>query len=346
MTKGQYIEYLLATPGNYTCTNLADHLEGEQAQSHDAISDFLRGEKLTPRGLWQMVQPLLQDGPECSLIFDDSVQDKRYAHKIELVKLQYSGAEGGLVKGIGALNLLHSSGALAEGGEFYPVDYRIYDPQGDGKTKNQHCREMLLRAISDKGLQAQTLLFDSWYASVDNLKLIERVGRFFVTTLKSNRLVSVSKEQGYIHLQEVEWTPLRLQQGVLVKLQELPFLVRLFKIVAPNGDIDWLMTNRPHTGEGDDQRAITAQDVEDQNAVRWQIEQLHRELKQLTGSEKCQCRQARSQRNHLACCYLAWVSLKVHAQRLTVTLYTARNQVWQAFLRTQLRAPAIPAFGC
>ncbi len=53
MTKGQYIEYLLATPGNYTCTNLADHLEGEQAQSHDAISDFLRGEKLTPRGLWQ-----------------------------------------------------------------------------------------------------------------------------------------------------------------------------------------------------------------------------------------------------------------------------------------------------
>ena len=202
------------------------------------------------------------------------------------------------------------------------------------------------RAISDKGLQAQTLLFDSWYASVDNLKLIERLGRFFVTTLKSNRLVSVSKEQGYIHLQEVEWTPERLQHGVLVKLKELPFLVRLFKIVAPNGDIDWLMTNRPHTGEGDDQRAITAQDVEDQNAVRWQIEQLHRELKQLTGSEKCQCRKARSQRNHLACCYLAWVALKVHAQQLEVTLYTARNQVWQAFLRAQLRAPAIPAFGC
>ena len=346
MTKRQYIEYLLATPGNYTCTNLADHLEGEQAQSHDAISDFLGGEKLTPRGLWQMVQPLLQDGPECYLIFDDSVQDKRYSHKIELVKLQYSGAEGGLVKGIGVLNLLHSSGALAEGGEFYPVDYRIYDPVSDGKTKNQHFREMLLRAISDKGLQAQTLLFDAWYASVDNLKLIERLGRFFVTTLKSNRLVSVSKEQGYIHLQEVEWTPLRLQQGVLVKLKELPFLVRLFKIVAPNGDIDWLMTNRPHTGEGDDQRAITAQDVEDQNAVRWQIEQLHRELKQLTGSEKCQCRKARSQRNHLACCYLAWVSLKVHARHLAVTLYTARSQVWHSFLRAQLRAPAIMAYGC
>ena len=69
------------------------------------------------------------------------------------------------------------------------MDYRIYEPEGDGKTKNQHFREMLLRALSDKGLQAQTILFDSWYAAVDNLKLIERLGRYFVTTLKSNRLV-------------------------------------------------------------------------------------------------------------------------------------------------------------
>jgi hypothetical protein len=342
MTKRQYIEYLIATPGNYTCTHLADHLEGEQEQSHDAISDFLRREKLTPRGLWEVAQSLLEDEPQSYLIFDDSVQDKRYSHKIELVKLQYSGAEGGLVKGIGVLNLLHSSGT---NGEFYPIDYRIYDPEGDGKTKNQHFREMLLRARSDKNLQAQTVLFDSWYGSVDNLKLIERLGLFFVTTLKSNRLVSVSKGQGYIHLPDLTWRPEHLREGVLVKLKELPFPVRLFKVVAPNGDIDWMITNRSHTGEGDIQRAITAQDVQKHNAVRWQIEQLHRELKQLVGSEKCQCRKARSQRNHLACCYLAWVALKVHANSVGTTLYAAHRHIWEAFLRAQLRHPAIPAFG-
>ena len=167
-----------------------------------------------------------------------------------------------------------------------------------------------------------------------------------MTTLKSNRLISLSKEQGYIHLQEVDWTAARLQQGVLVKLKELPFLVRLFKIVAPNGDIDWLMTNRPDTGVGDNQRAITAQDVADQNAVRWQIEQLHRELKQLVGTEKCQCRKARSQRNHLACCYLAWVAIKVHATKVETTLYAAHRQTWHSFLRTQLSTPAIAAYGC
>ena len=35
--------------------------------------------------------------------------------------------------------------------------------------------------------------------------------------------------------------------------------------------------------------------------MRWKIEEFHRELKQLTGVEACQCRQARIQRNHIAC---------------------------------------------
>ena len=48
MTKQQYIEYLICTPGgNYTCTNLANPLDGEPGTSHDTISDFLRREKLT-----------------------------------------------------------------------------------------------------------------------------------------------------------------------------------------------------------------------------------------------------------------------------------------------------------
>jgi hypothetical protein len=39
VTKQQYIEYLLNTPVNYTCSNLAEHLHGV---SHDAVSDFLQ----------------------------------------------------------------------------------------------------------------------------------------------------------------------------------------------------------------------------------------------------------------------------------------------------------------
>ena len=107
-------------------------------------------------------------------------------------------------------------------------------PETDGKTKNEHFREMLIRAKSDKRLKASTVLFDSWYASVENLKMIHRLGMVFISTLKSNRsnrLVSTSKEQhqaskeqnrgksgkgkanGYVHLDTLGWSQDSLRHG-------------------------------------------------------------------------------------------------------------------------------------
>ncbi len=111
------------------------------------------------------MQPSLNDSAEACLIVADSVQAKKYARKMELVKRQYSGNEGGLVKGIGIVNLVHTDGE-----SYYPVDFRIYAKEMDGKTKKDHFREMVLNAKQDKNIQAKTLLFDSWYGSWDNLK--------------------------------------------------------------------------------------------------------------------------------------------------------------------------------
>jgi len=288
---------LISTPVNYTGSNLANHL----AQvSHDAVSDFLARQRITAHNLYESVSPLLNDSEEAYLILDDSVQDKRYSTKIELTKRQYSGAEHGLVRGIGVVNLVHSDGQ-----NFYPIDFRIYAPQSDGKTKNEHFREMVLAALDTKKLQARTFLFDSWYASVENLKLIHKRERYFVTTLKDNRLVSPNSQTGYLHLATLEWNEQQLLNGQMVKLKELPFLVRLFKIVATNGDIEWLITNHP---------AFNSKQVTKQASnVRWQIAQFHRELKQLTGSEKCQCRKERAQLSHIALCYQAWLAIKLKA---------------------------------
>jgi hypothetical protein len=239
ITKQQYVEYLISTVGNFTGTNLAEHLD---EVSHDTITDYLQTERLTARTLWELVEGLILDSPEAFLIVDDSVQDKRYSRFIELVKLQYSGAEHGLVRGIGIVNLVHSAGAKQD---FYPIDYRIYAPDQDGKAKNDHFVEMVRNALSDKQILAKYILFDAWYASVANLKLVHRLGLTFFTTLKSNRMVSLSKEEGYIHLEQIEWTPERLNNGLMVKLKEVPFKVRLFKVVAINGDIDWAITNCP-----------------------------------------------------------------------------------------------------
>jgi hypothetical protein len=97
---------------------------------------------------------------------------------------------------------------------------------------------MLIGAKSDKNLQAKTVLFDSWYAAADNLKLMVRLGLYFVTTLKSNRMVSLTHEGGYVHLQALVWNDEALEHGLSFKLKDLPFRVQLFKVVATNGDID------------------------------------------------------------------------------------------------------------
>jgi len=62
--------------------------------------------------------------------------------------------------------------------------------------------------------------------------LIHRSGWTFFTTLKSNRKVCISKETGYQDLEELDWDAESLRNGQLVRLQKVPFLVRLFKLVA------------------------------------------------------------------------------------------------------------------
>ena len=330
ITKNQYIEYLLNTPINYTCSNLSEHLENV---SHDSVTDFLQNSKFTPKDLWDLVKNRIDDSEEAFLIVDDSVQNKQYSNSIETVKLQYSGNEHGLVKGIGLVNLVHTNGAM---GEFYPINYRIYNPDSDGKTKNDHFQEMFKQAISSQEIKARNIAFDSWYASVDNLKMIHRSGWTFYTNLKSNRKVSIIKEIGYQDLEELEWTAEEKISGKLVRIKEVPFWLRLFKLVDQNDNIEWVITNKL-SEDFTKLRAIQA------TQVRWQVEEFHRSFKQLTGSEKCQCRKERSQRNHLACCYAAWVALKVKAQELRTTIYQVRNRLFADFLKSQMKNPTIPA---
>ena len=79
---------------------------------------------------------------------------------------------------------------------------------------------------------------------------------------------------------------------------------------------------------------LTTQAAQEASDVRWQIEELDCGLKQLTGTEKCQwskneplCLKGRSQRNHIACCYHAWLSLKIKAETLGKTLYQTKDNL-------------------
>ncbi len=133
------------------------------------------------------------------------------------------------------------------------------------------------------------------------------------TPLQSTRVGSLSPAHGDLQLEEREWTPERLAQGLRVKRQEVPFNGRLCKRVARDGALAWVLPK-------DLEETVTAPVGEAASAVRGQVEERHRGRKHLTGSAKCPGRAARAQRHPWACGYPAGVSLKGKAKELAHTL--------------------------
>ena len=86
ITKQKYVEYLVSTPINYTCTNLAEHLERHEPRFSQRRFSETRG--LTGRHLRELAAEQIDGSADAYLIIDDCVQDKRYARSIEMVKLQ------------------------------------------------------------------------------------------------------------------------------------------------------------------------------------------------------------------------------------------------------------------
>ena len=48
--------------------------------------------------------------------------------------------------------------------QFWVIDYRIFDPDTDGKSKLDHVREMLL-SVEHRQLPFARVLMDSWYTT-------------------------------------------------------------------------------------------------------------------------------------------------------------------------------------
>jgi hypothetical protein len=203
ITKKQYVESLVSTPKNCSCTYLAEPLADV---SHDVVNDLLRQKRFMPRDPWKLIKDRIADGPDAFLIVRNNIHDKWYSRFLKLVRAQYSGNERRVVHGIGVVSLVHGAG---KDEDFYPLNYRGCVPDVDGQTKRDHSHEMFVNAVEDKRLKVRTILFDGWYASTEHLKLIRQRYWAFFTTLKSNRLVSLSKAQGYIHLEESEGLPER-----------------------------------------------------------------------------------------------------------------------------------------
>ncbi len=239
-TKLDYCQYLLSSQINYTITNLAEHLENI---SHDQINYYLKNAKLTPRLLWDNVKDVIMTDENGYVIFDDSVLDKRYSEEIEIVRRQYSGNEHGVLKGIGVVSCVYVNPKLQK---FWVVDYRIFNPDADGKTKIDHVKDMLQNLVYHKLLPFDTVLMDTWYA-VHNLMLyIDSLDKIYYCPLKDNRLVddTFGKEK-YKRIELLQWSEEELASGKIIKIKGFPAnkKVKLFRVTVSTNRTDYVVTN-------------------------------------------------------------------------------------------------------
>jgi hypothetical protein len=101
-----YTDYLISNMGYTTATGLSSMLDGEI--SHDSITRFLSAREYTSKDLWLEVKPTVRKIEEETgcLIFDDTIQEKRWTDENEVICWHYDHCQGRSVKGINLLNAL------------------------------------------------------------------------------------------------------------------------------------------------------------------------------------------------------------------------------------------------
>ena len=239
-----------------------------------------------------------------------------------------------MIRGIGLISCLYLN---PHTGQFWIIDYRIYNPDEDGKSKLDHLLDMLSQVLYHKALPFRAVLMDSWYAAQKVMAAIDQAGKIYYCPLKRNRLVDDSGgAQPYRRIDALVWSEEDIERGKLIKIRKFPGSkkVKLFRVTVSTNRTEFVATN--------DNTQSSREDTQEVCGHRWRIEEYHREFKQLTGVERCQCRSGRIQRNHIACALWVWTRLKQRAYETGETVYKQVRELMSDYLRRELRHPTIP----
>lgn len=288
-TLPMYIGFVLTEPKSSNCSRLAEIMK----TSHDSVNRFLLREAYEPKDLFDEAKPHINliGG---TLSVDDSVLDKPYSQKMDLVGHFWSGKHHRTVKGIDLITLYYTDVA----GQHFPVSYRVYD-KDDGKSKNDYFLDMLTEVLA-WGLQPAFVTGDSWFSGVKNFKAVKNHGLSSMFALKSNRCVSIEKGK-WIQVQKLEIP----DEGLEVWLRGVG-QVKLFRQRLK----DELRHYAVHLSDA------TQLSIFDRNRFcylhdnHWKIEQYHRVLKQVCNIEHFQVRTKIAILNHIFASICGYVHLQ------------------------------------
>jgi putative transposase len=165
---------------------------------------------------------------------------------------------------------------------------------------------------------------DSWYSGLANLNLIGGLGCFFLTRLKSNRLVNPDG-QGNVPIRQVAVPA----EGREVHLRGFGF-VQVLRTVSRDGDEEYWATN---------DLGMSEQKRQELEAKGWGIKVYHRALKHCCGVERAQVRKALAMVRHLLLALRAFLRLEVYRLRTGVSWYEAKLALLREAIRAYLAHP-------
>jgi putative transposase len=213
----------------------------------------------------------------------------------------------------------------SDGAKIVPVDCRLYAKTEDQQSKNDHARSMFT-AAQQRGFNPELVMFDSWYASLANLKHLRAQDWGWLCRLKSNRLVDPD-DTGNRSLRDLDIP----REGCQVHLKGYGF-VKVFRTVTPHGDAhDWATS----------QLDMSLAQFETYARQAWTIETYHRAIKQTLGIEKAQVRSSLAQRNYILLALRAFLCLETHRLQTGISWYQAKFNIVREAMHDYLANPSI-----
>lgn len=327
-----YTDYLLVCPGQTTATGLSVLTEGKI--SHDQVTRLLSSRVINSAALWKEVKPICWEisNEDGVLIIDDSVEEKKYTDRNELICWHYDHTQGRSVKGVNFLTALYYSAdvSMPISVEWVKKDQQLTDKKTgkisykSAKTKNEFFREMVGRALGQ--VHFKYVLADSWFSGAENLNwIVKDCKRDFIIAIKENRKAALSetdKQAGrYSSIQDMEL------EGCVqrVYMEQLEFPVFLTKQVFKNGDGS---TGTLYLASSDG--TLSSEQIATIYQKRWKVEEYHKSIKSNASFAKSPTRTVASQTSHFIAAILAFVKLERLKVRNIQNHFAIKTQIMTA----------------
>ena len=308
-----YTDFLISSNGQATATGLSSILDGQV--SHDQVTRFLSKNEFTSKELWKHVKKTVREieSDEACLIFDDTVQEKKWTDESDIMCWHFDHTVGKSVRGINMLNALYYSNEVS-----IPIAFEIVKkeiPFSDIKTqqvkrrsditKNELMREMILTAIKNQ-VKFQYILMDTWFGAKENFEFIDKYNKDFIAAIKSNRLFATSLDEKYKgKFKRVDTLELLDKESVRGYLKGYDKEIIIVRRVFTNKDGSTGILNlvcSDITLSGDTISTIYQK--------RWKVEEFFKSLKHNVDLAKSPTKTIRTQSNHIFLSILAFFKLE------------------------------------